>query len=132
MDNARSYELHLKNLEGIYKQNKAKKTEGFNSLNSRILRTRNINRKSVRDNDLKERQAENQKFLGSLKKINTRQTRYPKFNYVMPTGTLRYDQSDTKSRNSFSRKTDRSAAKSYKSQNTIQSAKSKVSKTSSV
>ena len=129
MDNARSYELHLKQLEGIYKQNKLKKLEGFNTLNSRILRTRNINRKFVRDDQMKEVQTENQKFLGNLKKINTRKTQFPKYNYQMPTGVLRYNYSDSKSRQTFSRKTDRSG-KSIQSQNSFRSANSKQSKNS--
>ena len=89
MDNARGYELHLKQLDKIYKVNRSKKQEGFNDLNERILRTRNVNRKAVRQNEVKAMKVENSGVYSNLKKINNRTTQYPPYNYKMPTGICR-------------------------------------------
>jgi hypothetical protein len=86
MDNARGYELHLKQLEGIYKKNNIRQVESSNMLNNRILRTRVVNCKFVRDHEQKVIRQENEKFLTKLGTVDGRKCKYPKYNYLMPTG----------------------------------------------
>ena len=100
MDNARGYELHLNQLENIYRENRVKKLDGFNRLNDRILRTRNVNRNAVRVSEQKSKKSENTKMLENLKKVNVRKNRFPDYNYQLPTGICRFNY-ETKAQNSM-------------------------------
>lgn len=139
MDNARGYELHLKQLDKIYKVNTGKKLESSSKLNERILRSRNVNRKAVRESEVKLVKIENSTMYTNLKKVNVRKTQFPPYNYKIPTGICRYnyenkDKNKLESRSQASRKSINSqqskrTAQSKDSQKSINSIQSKGSKT---
>ena len=126
MDNARGYELHLKQLDQIYKVNAAKKSDGFNNLNERILRTRNVNRTAVRKGEIKEMKIQNSGVYTGLKKINNRTTQYPPYNYKMPTGISRFNYEQQRNLNNSDSKSQVSR-KSKQSQRSVQTNKSRDS-----
>lgn len=126
MDNARGYELHLKQLDNIYKVNAAKKSEGFNNLNDRILRTRNVNRTAVRKEEVKQMKIENSGVYTGLKKINNRTTQFPPYNYKMPTGICRFNYEQQRKLNNSDSKSQVSR-KSKQSQRSVQTNKSRDS-----
>jgi hypothetical protein len=138
MDNARGYELHLKQLEGIYKKNNMKQVESSNMLNNRILRTRIVNSKFVRDHEQKLIRQENEKFLTKLGTVDGRKCKFPKYNYLMPTGIpkMTYEsriKTDTSEKSVKSRRSGRSvkSAESIRSMHTAKlSQNSKASKAS--
>ena len=126
MDNARGYELHLKELDKIYKTNSIKKQDSFNTLNERILRTRNVNRQAVRKQDVKLVKIENSNMYNNLKKVNTRATKFPPYNYKMPTGICRYNY-DQKSKLNNSDSKSQASRKSINSKQSIRTTKSRDS-----
>jgi hypothetical protein len=124
MDNARGYELHLKQLENIYQKNRAKKLDGFNGLNERILRTRNVNRKAMREHEQIAVNQENTKMLKKLDVVNARRNKFPQHNYRMPTGIFKFNYEQKLKDQSLDGSKSRIRERSMKSQDSVRSKKS--------
>lgn len=130
MDNARGYELHLKQLEGIYQKNRAKKLDSSNGLNERILRSRNVNRKAMRGIELNVVNQENTKMLKKLDVVNARKNKFPQHNYRMPTGIFKFDYEQKLHDQSSQRAKSRASQRSLRSHESMRSKKSFQSKLS--
>merc|ERR1711871_1667342 len=114
-----------------------KKLSGFNNLNDRILRTRNVNRTFIRTAEQENIKKDNKQMAGKIDIVRARKTKYPPVNYQLPTGIYKFNYQGSRSKKDLDTSSQRSvrsnaSRKSYESQRSNVSKKSNVSNTSNV